>query len=198
MGVDVAVGGKDVAVGVDEGLEVAVDVGAVVGSSVSVAEGVLELVGSGLGDVAVGVGLGPGVLVGAFGSVAVGSIVGDTDLVGTVSNPLVGSGLDGGRMLACWLYIGDGTTVGSSAITVGRAAITTGDEGSSSHAKPSFGMGNAKVSPTSVYFSKSRRISATISFLTDRTCKNPHWLYSAANSVGVLANAIRGVVINAN
>lgn len=115
LGVDV--GGRDVTVGVFDGLAGTVTVGAAVGSSVRVAVGVGELVESGTGDVAVGVGLGPGVLVGACGSVGVGlgpgvlfgafrsvvvgSTVSGSDSDVFNSNPLVGSGLDGGRMLAC-------------------------------------------------------------------------------------------------
>jgi hypothetical protein len=93
-------------------------------------------------------------------------------------------------MLAYWLLTGGGTIVGSVGTIVGRAAMTTGDEGSSNHANPSLGIGNAKVSPASGSSPKSRRISAIISFLTDLTCRNPHCPYSAVKFAGLSANAI--------
>jgi hypothetical protein len=180
--VAVAVGGGEVEVGIGVGLEVGVADGIEVGSSVAVTVGDGVLVGCGPGDVGEGVTDGPGVLVGEFGSVAVGVFVGITDfvgsgsggLVGLVSDTPVGSGLEGGRMLAYWLFTGVGTTVGSVGTIVGKAAMTTGEDGTSNQAKPSFGIGKAKVSPTSADSPKSRRISAIISFLTDLTCRKPH------------------------
>lgn len=81
---------------------------------------------------------------------------------------------------------------------MGKEATTTGEDGSSNQANSSLGMGMAKVSPISAIPSKSPWISATISFLTERTWRKPHCPYSAVILVGVFVKSIRGVVNNAN
>jgi hypothetical protein len=204
--VGVGEGGGVVEVGTTVGVEVGAVVGLIVGAVVGVAVGSAGFVlvgsgvsvGSGPADVAVGEGVGAGKSVGEIGFEAVGRIVSGGNSVGSDSIVFVGSGSGGRMRLPSWLFTGGGTLVGSNGIIVGKAATTIGEEGSSSQAKSSLAMGWAKVSPTSVIPSKSRRISAMISFLTDRTWRKPHCPYSAIRFEGASANGIRGAVDNAN